>query len=104
MRQPAGLSGEQQSRIAIARVALQDKLILLLGEAFSGLKTKMIGQVLALASDRDLILLMITRNPQDARQIGGQTIVVSDGQAAPPQNIDTLLSDPPTDLRGSLAR
>lgn len=101
-RRPAHLSGGQQSRVALARVVLQDKPVLLLDEAFSALgpalKAEMIGLVLRLADERGLTLVMITHDPDDARLVKGKTIVVADGMAHPPRATDTLLDDPPTEL------
>ncbi|MBJ3763315.1 ATP-binding cassette domain-containing protein [Maribius pontilimi] len=106
-RKPGDLSGGQQSRVALARAGLQDKPILLLDEAFSALgpalKSEMIDLVLRLAQARDLTLLMITHDPDDARRLKGQTIVVADGRAHQPQDTDALLADPPPALGAYLA-
>ena len=107
-RKPGDLSGGQQSRVALARAALQDRAILCLDEAFSALgpalKSDMIARVLRLAETRELTLIMITHDPDDARQLEGQTIVVTDGMAHPPRETASLLADPPTALRAYLAQ
>lgn len=106
-RKPGSLSGGQQSRVALARAAMQQKPVLLLDEAFSALgpalKSEMIGLVLRLCDAADLTLMMITHDPDEARALQGQTIVVADGMAHPPQDTESLLNDPPETLRAYLA-
>jgi thiamine transport system ATP-binding protein len=41
---------------------------------------------------------MVSHAPEDARRIAGQTIVVADGKAHPPQPTDALFADPPQAL------
>lgn len=105
-RKPSQLSGGQQSRVALARVLLQDKPLLLLDEPFSALgpalKTEMLDLVATLARDTGATVLMITHDPQDARRIADHTVVVADGTASPPHPTKALFEDPPAALSAYL--
>ncbi|WP_238365640.1 ATP-binding cassette domain-containing protein [Mesobacterium pallidum] len=102
-RKPSQLSGGQQSRVALARVLLQDKPLLLLDEPFSALgpalKSEMLDLVATLARDTGQTVLMITHDPADARRIADHTLVVADGTASPPQPTKDLFANPPKALR-----
>ncbi|MEP5762171.1 MAG: ATP-binding cassette domain-containing protein [Litoreibacter sp.] len=105
-RKPAALSGGQQSRIALARVLIRDKPLVLLDEPFAALgpalKFEMLDLVATLASERALTVLMVTHDPEDARRIADETIVVADGIAHAPQPTADLLDHPPLALRDYL--
>ncbi|WP_375260378.1 ATP-binding cassette domain-containing protein [Palleronia sp.] len=105
-RKPGNLSGGQQSRAAFARALLQDRPLLLLDEPFAALgpamRAEMQGLVRDLARDRGRTMMMVTHDPDDARRIGGETILVADGVAAPPVETEVLLGDPPAALRAYL--
>ena len=105
-RKPGSLSGGQQSRVALARAALQDRPVMLLDEPFAALgpalKVEMIDLVIRLAHDRGATLLMVTHDPGDARQLGGETILVAEGRARPPVPTTQLLENPPDVLRDYL--
>ncbi|GFE64350.1 thiamine ABC transporter ATP-binding protein [Litoreibacter roseus] len=102
-RKPAALSGGQQSRVALARVLLQRRPILLLDEPFAALgpalRVEMLELVRDIASDQDLTVLMVTHDPKDAAEIAPQMVVVSDGVAHLPQGTAALLADPPPALK-----
>ena len=106
-RKPGALSGGQQSRAALARVLLQDKPLLLLDEPFAALgpalKAEMLDLVAELAAEKGATLMMITHDPEDARRIAGQTIVVAEGRAASPQPTVEVLDKPPPALQEYLA-
>ena len=107
-RKPAQLSGGQQSRAALARVLVQRNPLLLLDEPFAALgpalKAEMLDLVAALTSETGATLLMVTHDPEDARRIADQVIVVDEGRAAPPVPTGPLLDDPPPALRAYLGR
>ena len=77
-RDPATLSGGQKARVALMRVLLSDPKALLLDEAFSGLDQDRRAQIRDLtfehARTRQLPVLMVTHDPDDAQAAGGQTI------------------------------
>lgn len=105
-RQPAALSGGQQSRVALARALLRARPLLLLDEPFAALgpalKTEMLDLVREIAAENDTTVLMVSHDPNDARRIAGQTVLVADGRAHAPQPTATLLDNPPAALAAYL--
>ncbi|MDJ0630699.1 MAG: ATP-binding cassette domain-containing protein [Rhodobacter sp.] len=105
-RKPAQLSGGQQSRVALARVLLRARPLMLLDEPFAALgpalKAEMLDLVKEVAAETGAAVLMVTHDPDDARRLGGQTILVDGGRAEAPQDTDALLADPPPGLRAYL--
>ncbi|MCZ4353544.1 ATP-binding cassette domain-containing protein [Roseovarius aestuarii] len=105
-RKPAALSGGQQSRVALARVLVQRRDILLLDEPFAALgpalKAEMLDLVAALVAETGTTLLMVSHDPADARRIADQTVLVLDGHALPPQSTTEVLDNPPDALRDYL--
>ena len=105
-RRPAALSGGQIGRVALARVLLRDRPLLLLDEPFAalgpGLKAGMLDLVGRICAEHRLTLLMVTHDPADARRLCPLTVVVDAGQAAPPAPTAALLDDPPPALRDYL--
>jgi thiamine transport system ATP-binding protein len=106
MRRPAELSGGQQGRVALARVLLRDRPLLLLDEPFSALgpalKAEMLDLVTEVAAEAGLTVLMVTHDPADAERLGGLTVLVDDGVAHPPVETRALFADPPDALRAYL--
>jgi len=101
-RRPAALSGGQQGRVALARVLLRHRPLLLLDEAFAtlgpALKDEMLDLLASLAAREGTTVLMVTHDPQDARRFAELGIVVADGMAHPPLPMERLMSDPPPAL------
>lgn len=83
-RFPAQMSGGQCQRVALARCLIRKKPILLLDEPFSGFDPALRYEILALlkkiCDKRQLTLLMITHNLDDAVQIATRFIVVAEGK------------------------
>jgi thiamine transport system ATP-binding protein len=69
-RLPSKLSGGERQRAALARCLLRDKPILLLDEPFAALgpamRVEMLDLVLALQAEKNLTIIMVTHNPDDA--------------------------------------
>ncbi|CUK19710.1 Thiamine import ATP-binding protein ThiQ [Ruegeria denitrificans] len=105
-RKPAELSGGQQSRVALARVLVQRRQMLLLDEPFAALgpalKAEMLDLVAGLLTETGTTLLMVSHDPQDARRIACQTILVADEKAHPPAPTRYLFDNPPPSLRDYL--
>ncbi|MCF6444512.1 ATP-binding cassette domain-containing protein [Nereida sp. MMG025] len=105
-KKPTALSGGQQSRVAIARVLLRGRPLLLLDEPFAALgpalRQDMLALVAGVAAQEGTTVLMITHAPEDARAIADQTIVVENGRAAAPCDTQDLLDNPPDGLRAYL--
>jgi len=105
-RKPAALSGGQQSRVALARILVQDRPLILLDEPFAALgpalKAEMLDLVSELALENGATLMMVSHDPADARRITDQTILVADGVAHGPQPTAALLDNPPPALQAYL--
>lgn len=105
-RLPAQLSGGQMGRVALARVLLRDRPILLLDEPFAalgpGLKAEMLDLVARICTDRDLTLMMVTHDPADASRLCPVTTLVAGGRCEPPAPTGRLFSHPPPELRAYL--
>ena len=105
-KKPPQLSGGEQSRVALARVMLQDKPILLVDEPFSALgpalKAEMLDLLGDLARERGSLVMMVTHDPADALRIAEKTIVVAEGTAHPPEQTEGLLQNPPPALAAYL--
>lgn len=77
-RDPATLSGGQKARVALVRMLLSNPNALLLDEAFSRLDAELRAQVRDLvfrvAKERELPVLMVTHDAEDAKAAGGKII------------------------------
>lgn len=105
-RLPANLSGGQQSRVALARVLLRARPVLLLDEPFAALgpalKAQMLNLLQTIATETRATVLMVTHDPQDARDFAPETVLVDGGTAHPPTPTGPLLDNPPPGLRAYL--
>lgn len=103
-RKPGELSGGQQSRVALARVLMTDRPIVLMDEAFSALGPAMRAEMIELVKELlpEALILMVTHDPEDARRWADRTILVDDGQIHAPAQTEALFSDPPDGLRSYL--
>lgn len=105
-RKPGALSGGQQGRVALARVLVQRRPLILLDEPFAALgpalKAEMLDLVADLARETGATLLMVSHDPFDARRIALLTILVAEGTALPPKPTDALLDNPPPSLAAYL--
>jgi len=105
-RRPAALSGGQRGRVALARMLLRGRPLMLLDEPFAALgpalKREMLGLVSDLAHEAGATVLFVTHDPADAQAVAEDTVLVADGEAAAPVATDRLFSDPPPALRAYL--
>lgn len=95
---PAELSGGERQRVALARIFLRKKPILLLDEPFSGLgprlKRDMLEVVRKLQQDLDITVLMVSHDPDDLKSIATHAVFVADGTASTPQTIERFFATP----------
>ena len=105
-RKPAALSGGQQSRVALARVLVSDRDIVLLDEPFAALgpalKDEMLDLVKAKLGALAKTVVIVTHDPADARRVAEQTLLVADSKAHAPQPTAQLLDNPPPVLAAYL--
>lgn len=107
-RKPAALSGGQQARVALARLMVQQRALILLDEPFAALgpalKAEMLTMVTDMARAKGTTVLMVTHEPQDARQVADEVILVAEGQAHPPVPTEEIFLNPPPALRDYLGQ
>ncbi len=105
-RRPADLSGGQMARVALARVSVQKRPLLLLDEPFAALgpalKAEMLDLVAEITAESGATLLMVSHDPEDAKRIADQVVLVADGMAHAPVKTASLFADPPEALRDYL--
>ncbi|QXF32339.1 thiamine ABC transporter ATP-binding protein [Photorhabdus luminescens] len=82
-RLPAQLSGGQRQRAALARCLVRQQPILLLDEPFSALDPALRNEMLILLEqichERQLTLLMVSHNLDDAARIADRALLIVDG-------------------------
>ena len=105
-RKPSSLSGGQQSRVALGRVLLSDRPVVLLDEPFAALGPGLRQQMLALAEETlaGRTVLMVSHDPGDALTHAAETIFVTDGMVRPPQPTRVLFDQPPPELSDYLGK
>ncbi len=107
-RRPGTLSGGQQSRVALARVLLRARPLMLLDEPFAALgpalKADMLDLVAEIADETGATVLMVSHDPDDALSFSGQTVLVAAGVAHAPRPTAALFADPPPELAAYLGR
>ena len=88
--------------MALARVLLQDKPILLLDEPFTALgpalKNEMLDLLQTLSQERQVTVLMVTHDPNNALRIADETLLPSDQVLSPPQPTQQVMASPPEAL------
>lgn len=107
-RKPAQLSGGQIARVALARVLLRDRPVLLLDEPFGALgpalKSEMLELVRTLLEETYATLLMVSHDPEDAHVLCDQVVLVADGVAHAPVATEEMFANPPEVMQEYLGR
>jgi thiamine transport system ATP-binding protein len=85
-RLPRELSGGERQRIALARVLVRERPVLLLDEPFASLgpalRDDMLDLVAALHEERGMTVLFVTHQPEDARRIADHVAFLENGHVA----------------------
>ena len=85
-RKSTELSGGERQRIAIARALVRDKPVLLLDEPFTALgpalRRDMLDLILEIQKERELTVLMVTHQPEDAKYAASRIAFVQNGRIA----------------------
>jgi thiamine transport system ATP-binding protein len=85
-RLPRELSGGERQRVAIARVLVRDRPVLLLDEPFAALgpalRREMLDLLSALHAEHGLTVLLVTHQPEDALAIASRIVFVEGGKVA----------------------
>lgn len=105
-RRPGDMSGGERQRIAIARVLVRKRPILLLDEAFAalgpGLRREMLRLIKALHASEGLTTLMVTHQPEDARTTAGSVIFVDKGVVRAPEDTPKFFASKDAGVRAYL--
>ena len=90
-RKPGEMSGGERQRIALARVLVRQKPILLLDEAFAALgpslRVEMLQLVKTLKAEQHLTVLMVTHLLEDAMAIADHVMFVAEGIVGSPKTL-----------------
>ena len=108
-RKPAALSGGQQSRVALARLLLADRPVVLLDEPFAALGPSLKDEMLdlmqeMLVKDAGATVLMVTHDPADAQRVADHVAWVADGVVHAPRPAAAIFADPSAGLRNYLGK
>lgn len=105
-RKPGQLSGGQAARVALARVLLRRKPVMLLDEPFGALgpalRVEMLDLVAGVARETGATVLIVTHEPEDARRIADSVVLVAEGRARPPMATADIFDNPPAAFRDYL--
>jgi thiamine transport system ATP-binding protein len=85
-RLPRELSGGERQRVALARVLVRERPVLLLDEPFASLgpalREDMLALVARLQAERRMTVLFVTHQPDDARRIADHVVFIEGGKVA----------------------
>jgi thiamine transport system ATP-binding protein len=85
-RLPRELSGGERQRVALARVLVRERPVLLLDEPFASLgpalRDDMLDLLAALHAEQKMTVLFVTHQPGDARRLADRVVFLEDGRIA----------------------
>jgi thiamine transport system ATP-binding protein len=95
-RKPGNISGGERQRVALARVLVRKRKILLLDEPFAaldpGLRHDMLDLVSDLKREHALTVLMVTHQPEEALRAADDIIFVAEGKVREPIASETFFA------------
>lgn len=95
-RLPGELSGGERQRVALSRVLVRDRPVLLLDEPFASLgpalRREMLELVRDLHAERGMTVLMVTHHPDDAEAIADRVAFVADERIAACEDAAVMFS------------
>ena len=95
-RKPGNISGGERQRVALARVLVRKRKILLLDEPFAaldpGLRHDMLDLVIELKNEHGLSVLMVTHQPEEAQRAADEIIFVAEGRVREPVTSKTFFN------------
>lgn len=98
-RKPGQLSGGQAARVALARALLRQKPLMLLDEPFGALgpalRVEMLALLDELVDETGATLLIVSHEPDDAKRIADQVVLVAEGVAQAPVPTGEIFANPP---------
>jgi thiamine transport system ATP-binding protein len=93
---PGQLSGGERQRVALARVLVRDRPVLLLDEPFAALgpalRRDMLDLIAGIHKERGMTVLLVTHQPEDARRVASHTALVHAGRMLAVKPTQELLS------------
>lgn len=103
-RYPSELSGGERQRVALARVLVRDRPILLLDEPFvslgPALRSGMLDLLAEVQGEKRMTAILVTHDPADALKIAGHVVFLEDGRVAMSGTADAMLgTDAPEAVR-----
>jgi len=101
-KQAEDISGGEKQRVALARALLLNPEILLLDEPTASLDPTLSQSIekliLRLTEDLCLTTIMVTHDPEQARRLGGHTLLLVEGKLVETGPTERVLNNPETDL------
>jgi thiamine transport system ATP-binding protein len=105
-RKPGEISGGERQRIALARVLVRNRPILLLDEPFAaldpGLRTSMLSLVADIQQKRNLTVLLVTHQPEEAQRVAKKVVFISNNQVTDAKPTKDFFASQDTQIRNYL--
>ncbi|MEX0696436.1 MAG: thiamine ABC transporter ATP-binding protein [Dongiaceae bacterium] len=96
-RLPRELSGGERQRVAIARALVRDRPVLLLDEPFASLgpalRTEMLDLLAEVRAERQMTVILVSHQPDDARRIADRIVFLEGGHVAANGATDEMFGD-----------